>query len=189
MKYDEAERRPEMPDQAASFIGQVANKQFEAVVRFLRLTWARLSEVCEALPEHIDWERGEWTIPKHKSKRYTRKEKRIALVPEALAILKLIPMTPGKPIFTNTRGTPWNRRTLGQQLRRLKVRHNLTLKPTLHGLRHQGITQSLAAGGALKLVSEQAGHASTAITERFYWHRSPEHLGAIRAVAALGVPK
>ncbi len=211
VKYAEAERRPELPDSDLERLATLANKPFEHAVRFLRLTGARLKELCLAQWEDVDLERGVWTIHRHKSRRYTQRPKYVALVPEACDLLRSLMAAAracavslptlgvppheavvGRPsgiIFLNSAGTPWTRFSLGCYLRRMKRRHGIRTKASLHGLRHRLATAALSNGAPLKLVAEQLGHATTAITERYYWHRSEEQIDAIRRAAALGVPK
>lgn len=206
VRYAEAERRPNLPDKVLETIEHVANKQFEVALRFLRLTACRLTELAEATWKNIDFEHGSWTIPRHKSKRYTGRAKVIALVPEAVWLLQkmaivaahmpdakfnaaaLAPIADSL-IFTNTRGTAWNRRTLGQQLARIKAKYNIRTKATLHGIRHEALTAPLANGASITLVSEQAGHASPTITHKYYWHRDDQHIHAIREAFERGLPK
>lgn len=207
VRYAEAERRPDLPDDCLANLEHLANKQFESVLRFLRMTGCRLGELCEATWQEVDLERGVWTIGKHKSRKHTKKAKLVALVPEAVSVLKLLAPatickaeppgelmgklgvpTPTDFIFKNTVGTPWTRGTLGYHLRRLKARHGLTFKASLHGIRHRFGSSSIAAGAPIKLVAQQMGHASVTTTERFYCDLSGE-MDAIRKAAQLGLPK
>lgn len=206
VRYAESERRPCLPDEILETIEHVANKKFELALRFLRLTGCRLTELGEATWEGIDFENGIWTIYRHKSKRYTRKVKTVALVAEAVWLLQKQAIAAAKmpdatfneamlkpiitdTIFKNNRGTPWNKRTLGQGLTRIKVKFNIKTKASLHGIRHEGITNALANGAPLHLVSQQAGHASPAITDKYYWHPDKSHIQAIRQAFEKGLRK
>jgi integrase len=205
VRYAEAERRPDLPDDALEAICRHASKQFEAAARFLRLTGCRLSELCAATWPDVDIERGIWTINQHKSRRYTGRPKVIALVPEAVSLLidcalasaTVSPLPPAAmqailatntaPIFTNTRGTPWNRRTLGQQLARLKKRHGIQSKASLHGIRHRAASAAIGAGASVKLIAEQLGHSSTVVTERYYYARTDDHIEAMKKAMQCGL--
>jgi integrase len=210
VQYAEHERRAEMPDDALAQLERVSSKQFEAVLRFLRLTGCRTGELCQATWGDMDLERGIWTIERHKSRRFTGRPKVVALVTEAVAVLRAIlgalaatdqtdslaPVVPSLGmiaptnfIFRNTRGGPWRPGVLSYQLRRLKKRHGIDVKASLHGVRHRALSAMIEAGAPIKLVAEQAGHSTTAVTERFYWHRSEGAIDAMRAAAELGVPK
>lgn len=186
VRYAEAERRPDMPDATLASLCDLANKPFERALRWLRLTGCRLSELCRAQWSDVDLERGVWIIQRHKSRRFTCKPKVVALVPEAVALLRSIAKADGT-IFLNTRNKPWTRRTLGQQLRRMKDRHKIDEAATLHGIRHAAASAAIGNGAPLKLVAEQLGHSTTAITERYYWHRSDAHLDAMRDAMQKGL--
>lgn len=221
VRYPEAERRPDMPDQTLERIARLANKRFEEALRFLRLTGCRLSELCRAEWPDVDLDRGIWVIHRHKSRKHTGKAKVVALTDEACALLRrigrdrLFAMAPagavdqpavGVPllgastaekgstlptsgiIFLNTAGTPWTRRTLGQQLIRLKRRHGINEKASLHGIRHRFGSAAVINGAPLKLVAAQLGHSTVGVTERYYVCLDGE-IDAIRAAAALGKPR
>lgn len=209
VRYPEAERRPDFPDDTLERVCQLGNKPFERALRWLRLTLCRLSELCQAQWPDVDLEKGIWTIHKHKSRKSTGKAKLVALVPEAVALLHLVhleartftvitptvglvgseamPAQTHGTIFLNNRGKPWTRRTLGQQLRRMKKRFGITTKASLHGVRHRGATAAIAAGASIKLVAAQLGHSTVQVTERYYVH--DEHLiEGMREAARLGLP-
>ena len=207
VRYAEAERRPELPDATLTMIQRLANKPYELALRWLRLTGCRLSEMCEATWADVDLERGIWTIPRHKSRKITGKTKIVALVGQAVRLLRgmapaaaetraagnAVPSdaaetAPAGTIFLNGRGTPWNRRSLGQQLRRMKRRYGITTPATLHGVRHRFAGQAVANGAPLALISAQLGHATVAVTQRYYVDLSGQ-IEAIRAAAELGVRK
>lgn len=205
VRYDEAERRPDLPDSILEMVATLANKPFERAVRFLRLTGCRLSELARAKWGDIDLVRGIWTIDKHKSRKHTRKAKKVALVPEAVVLIKdvakaLAPLQSAEPteaalaeiadsvVFTNTRGRPWTNLSLGKRFRYLKEKHHIQTNASLHGIRHRFGTANIAAGAPLKLVSMQMGHASASITEEYYCDLT-EEIDAIRNAISLGTPK
>ncbi len=208
VRYAEAERRPELADDTFKLIASLANKPFERAVCFLRLTGCRLSELSGATWADVDLERGVWTVQRHKSRKSTGKAKLVALVPEAVDLLRSVAQAlaepigaavvvespeahiaePGPCIFLNNRGTPWNRRTLGQQLRRMKARHGIKTRATLHGVRHRFAGQAVANGAPIKLIAAQLGHSTCAVTERYYVDLDGQ-IDAIREAARLGLPK
>lgn len=205
VNYEESERRPELTDQCFDVVTDLANKPYERALRWLRLTGCRLSEMAEALWQDVDLGKGVWTIPKHKSRKKTKRPKIVALVPAAVDLLRELPavtiaeamplfaalaapgIKPGDFIFLNTKGTAWNRRTMGQQLLRMKERFGIQTKASLHGIRHRAATAAIAAGAPIKLVSEQLGHSTSAVTERYYWHASDEHVDAMRDAISKGL--
>lgn len=200
VRYPEAERRPDMPDDVLERIIQAASKPFERFLRFLRLTGCRIGEAHQAVWADVDLIRGMWTIPKHKTRKITGKAKRVALVAEAVVMLRqMAPFAkevepdhasrsfrPCGPIFLNTAGQPWNSGSLEMALKRVKRRLGITHPATLHGIRHRWGSAAIAAGAPLKLVSAQLGHASQVTTELYYVDLSNE-FEAIRAAAELSV--
>ena len=180
-----------MSDDAYHRLCDVANKRFERVVRFLRLTGCRCSEACQLTWPDVDLERGIVTIQRHKSRRYTGKPKSVPLVPAAVELLRSLKATqaPGYEglVFMTTRDTRWNRRSLGQQFKRLRDRHGIDTPATLHGLRHALAQAAVAAGAPMKLISLQLGHSTSAITEKYYASHGYD-ADRIRAAAALGQP-
>jgi integrase len=191
VRYAEAEPRPAMSDDAYRQLCDVANKRFERVVRFLRLTGCRCAEACGLTWPAVDLERGIVTIHRHKSRRYTGRPKSIPLVPEAVELLRSIqarqPAGYDGAVFLTTRDTPWDRRLLSQQFKRLRNRFGIDTPATLHGLRHALAQAAVAAGAPMKLISLQLGHSTSAITERYYASHGYATEN-IRAAAALGQP-
>lgn len=210
VRYGEAERRPDMPEELIELIATIGNKAFEKAVRFLRLTGCRLSELAQAKWQDVDLEKGIWTIHLHKSRKHTKKDKLVALVPEACDLLLNMAMTqairPGAstaslvearpadstslvgPVFLNTRGRPWKGIALSRQFARLKERYHIQTDASLHGIRHKFGTATIAAGAPIKLVSQQLGHSSVVITEQYYCDLSGE-IDSIRNAIRLGIPK
>lgn len=213
VQYGEHERRPELPDEVLQLLVAAATKPFERVLRFLRFTACRLGELCEARWKDVDLDRGVWFVEKHKSRRYTNKPKVVALIPEAVDLLRadLVrqmqrrgllgwKLTDGEtvivpddladaPIFLNSHGKAWTPGVLGNTYRRMKKTLGIKTKASLHGVRHRALSAMVENGAPLKLVAEQAGHASTAVTERFYLHIGLQQIDAIRDAAARGRPK
>src|SRR5450631_1472379 len=91
-------------------------------------------------------------------------------------------------IFLNNRKTPWSRRTLGQQLLRMKARDEVSTVATLHGVRHQFASEAVKNGASLKAVSLQLGHADIAITSKMYVHLDGD-TDFMREAAELAMPK
>lgn len=191
VNYAEADPREPMPDEVLTRIMQKANKPFERVLVFLRLTGCRLSDLFRLRWEHVDWEKGLARLPARKGRKPgTRKPKPLVLLPEALELLRKIQAEDFHEgeIFRNTKGRAWNRRTLGQQLDRMKERLGIDCPATLHGIRHQVGTAAIKAGAPVKFVSRLLGHSSSAITERFYVH-DEDDFESMRLAAEAARPK
>lgn len=191
VRYGDAERRPDLPDETLDQVLQHANKRYERAVRFLRLTACRLTELCEAEWPNVDLDRGIWIIHRHKSRKRTGKPKVVALVAEAVALLRAIQSENTEPagfVFINNRGRPWTRSSLGQCLRYMKRAHGIKTPASLHGIRHRWGSCAVANGAPIKLVSAQMGHSTTTVTEKYYVDLTGE-IEAIRAAAELGQRK
>jgi integrase len=199
VNYDEADPRPPMRDDELDALLGRANKCWERAVRFLRLTGCRLSDVCRMRWRDVDWPLAAVLLHKHKSRKKSKKPKVLVLIRDAAVLLfELWRLRYGTEVvgsghgddyvFLNNKGTPWNRGTLGQHLRRLKERYRLDMPATLHGLRHQVGTQVIKNKGSLKLLSKGLSHSSSAVTERFYVHLD-EEIEAVRETMELGKPK
>lgn len=186
VRYQEAERRPDMPDDVLTVLEKVSNGPFALAVRFLRWTGCRLSELCQATWDQFDLERGVWVIQRHKSRKKTGKPKVVALVSDAVELLRSVAhvANPGDRVFVNNCGRPWTRKSLGQHLRYLKRRHGIDTPATLHGIRHRFGSCGVAAGAPIKLIAQQLGHHSVQVTERYYVDLTRE-IEAMRAAAQL----
>jgi integrase len=82
----------------------------------------------------------------------------------------------------------WNRRSLCQQMERLKRKCGVKHPASLHGIRHRAASAAIIAGAPLSLVAAQLGHASTTTTSRYYVHLDRQ-IDAIRDAMRLGVPR
>lgn len=176
-----------MEDAQLEAVLRIASKPFELACRFLRLTGCRLGELCSLTWSNVDFERGLVLLQKHKTAHKTRKPKVFALPGQALLLLKGMRSQPAPSndyVFVNCRGRQWNRRTLGQNLMRLKLKGVINTKATLHGIRHRFGTEAIRQGAPLKMVSLQMGHTSTAITEKYYCALADEIEGLRRAAEA-----
>jgi integrase len=192
VRYAEAKRRAEMPDDALKSLMALASKRFEGVLRFLRLTGCRSGELCAATWADVDLGRGVWTIPKHKTLKQTGKPKMVALVAEAVELLRSIASAPGAvtdgPIFLNSRGEPWTPNSLHVHLVRLKGKCRLETTASIHGIRHRFAGAAIANGAPLKLVAAQLGHSSVTTTEKYYVDLSGA-IDSIRDAAQLSMSR
>lgn len=184
VRYAEAERRPDMPDDIFERLCAAASKPFEAVLRFLRLTGARVGEVVTACPADIDLERGIWIVQRHKTRKKTGKPRVVALVPDAVELIKRLATE--SPVFRNCLGQPWTVASLEMALKRLKKRLGITHPAVLHSIRHRAASAAIAAGAPIKLVSVQLGHSTVQTTEAYYCDVVAE-IDAIRGAFALGI--
>lgn len=73
----------------------------------------------------------------------------------------------GEFVFTNCRGTPWDKNTLGTRLRRAREKAGVPKNKTLYGTRHAFGTRATTNKVEIKTVAELMGHASTRTTEHY----------------------
>lgn len=190
VRYDEADPRPCLPDDVLDQLRTRANKPFERVLDFLRATGCRLSDLFRLRWEHVDLDKGLARLPFRKGKRRgCQKPKPLYLLPEAVELLRKMRLESNEgEVFRNTQGRPWTRRTLGQQVNRLKRRLGIYCKASLHGIRHTVGTTAVKNGTPIKFVSRLLGHSSSAITERFYVH-DEDDVDSMRQAAEAARPK
>jgi hypothetical protein len=81
---------------------------------------------------------------------------------------------PAAHLFTNTRGTPWNRDAWAPQFRNAAGLAGIPPEASTYDLRHSGITDLVTAGVPTITVATWAG-TSVARIEANYHHHSPEH--------------
>ncbi len=191
--YEEAEPRPCMPDAVFAQVVTSANKPFDEAYTFLRLEGVRLGDMAGLEWQDIDWEKATATYRHHKGRKKLKKPLVLPIDSDTVLLLQKIKArrpdaAPTETVFLNNRGTPWTRRTIGQHLRRLKIKLGITEKATTHGIRHQWGTLAVRNSGNLKLVSKKMGHRSVTTTERYYLHLD-EAFEEMRAVGRLAKPK
>lgn len=181
VRYAEAERRPCLADKDFHKIVLQADKHFERLLWLVRLLGCRRETGCVIAWTEIQWERKCIVTCNHKTYKKTRKPLVMALVAEALELLRKIraeecvrrgcePEELVGPICLNTKFKPYDPQHVTRQFRRCKERAKVKAAGTLHGMRHQWATSAVLGGAELLAVAKQLGHASTAITERYYTH-------------------
>jgi integrase len=87
-------------------------------------------------------------------------------------------------VFTSTKGKILDPTSVTEAFKRLLGQAGLPLETRIHDLRHTAISQMLANGAQIKVVSEIAGHSSVKITMDIYGHSYDENKRA--AVEAVG---
>ena len=163
--------------------------RFRQILLFCWFTGCRPCEAYRLRWEQIDLDRLLVMLPDHKSSR-TRTGKRrppriIILHPVVIKLLDRIRgWNESEFVFTNFRGTPWDKNTLGTRLRRAREKAGVPKNKTFYGTRHAFGTRATTNGVDIKTIAELMGHASTRTTEH-YIHLAKElpHLvDAMRAV-------
>jgi integrase len=191
VRYAEAERRQEMPDDVLEAVKQGTNKPTEKILTFIRLTGCRASEACSAMRAHVDLEAGTWTMPHDKTRKHRMRPKIVALIPEAVALIHSVLAGrdgDGLPIFLNSRRRPFTRHNLWMAVNNCKRREGIECKAAVHGLRHAFATRAIANGATAELVAAQMGHSNPQTVMKWYAHLNGQ-MNAVRAAASLGAPK
>jgi integrase len=134
-------------------------------IRLLLYTGARRGEVLSAQWKHFDFNKGTWTKPSAHTK--TKKEHKVPLSPEALAVLSKM-RAEAKSIstylFPGRGGThrvdlkkPWPAICEEAGIEGLRV----------HDLRHSFASILVAGGASLPMIGRLLGHTQVATTQRY----------------------
>ena len=76
---------------------------------------------------------------------------------------------PGDYVFRNDDGEPFRPDYISDEFRKIRLRAGVRELP-FHALRHTEVSQELAAGVELHIVSKRIGHANIATTSDLYGH-------------------
>jgi integrase len=143
--------------------------RFRQVLVFLRFTGCRPAEARDLKWSDVDLDARELVLRKHKTRKKTRKPRRVPIHPVVLRLLIFLRRLgqPGTHVFLNHRKKPWSRVTLAQRLRRSRQAAGVPDDAVLYGLRHAFGTRSILNGVDLKTLSELMGHTTTRMTEHY----------------------
>jgi integrase len=144
--------------------------RFRHVLYFLWLTGCRPSEAANLRWENVDFENDVISIPQHKTSR-TQRRPRPRVVPMHPAVKRLLTSIQnrheGEVVFLNHRGTPWNKNTLAQRVKRARQIAGVPDDAKLYGVRHAFGTRGIVNGVDIKTLSELLGHTSTRMAEHY----------------------
>lgn len=119
---------PELP----AFMADLRKREGIAAraLEYLILTAARTGEVTSALWDEINLDEGVWTIPKEKMK--AKRDHRVPLTDEAIALLRALPTEVGNPfIFVGLRTQSLSNMAMDAVMRRMGLKD----RATVHGFR------------------------------------------------------
>lgn len=138
-----------------------------ALVTLLYLLGPRVNEVLSLDADQLGYDRGHHTLPLRLK---GNKRQRVPLPPLALdALLTYLGERRTGPLFTTRTGRRWSQPEVWKHLRVLARHAQLPqaacLKP--HMLRHNFITDALAAKVPIDKVQDAVNHSSTRITQRY----------------------
>lgn len=136
-KLQKKEHHPAVPyQQMGDFIFKLkSNPSISAkAVEFLILTAVRSGSVRHAEWNEIDFDKQLWIIPAKNTK--ARQEHRVPLQPQAIAVLKSLPVMAGSNIiFPSPRGKALSDMAFSQLMRGMRERGELTVEAVPHGFR------------------------------------------------------
>ena len=141
-----------------------------SVIRLLLMTGARAGEALAARWEHIDLERGIWTLPNPKGGRVAHKP----LGAAAVALLRSQTRVEGNPfVFPGDRPGD-HRYALRWTWDRVCKRAGIE-GCRVHDLRHTFASLLVSRGVSLFVVQKLLNHSTPSMTQR-YSHLAPDHL-------------
>ena len=179
------ERREQIldPDQIGDVLAQVQSFEFRELLLWLWLTGARPKEARTLEARHVEWDRALVVRTDHKSYSRTRKPRVIPLSWAAFLITRRAAwLHPSGPIFRNSRGLPWTKDAVHNQVWRLRQRTGRGAELVAYALRHGFATRLLEQTGDLALGAAVLGHSSTAMLSRVYGHLEGRHEHLRRAI-------
>ena len=136
-KIQKKEHHPAVPyKQIGDFMSKLrANSSISAkALEFLILTAVRSGSVRQAEWAEIDFENALWIIPAAHTK--SRQEHRVPLPPQAIQLLKALPVMAGTDIvFPSPAGKALSDMALSQLMRGMRERGELTVEAVPHGFR------------------------------------------------------
>ena len=136
-KLQKKEHHPAVPyQQMGDFMSKLrSNPSISAkALEFLILTAVRSGSVREAEWSEIDFDKALWIIPAEHTK--ARQEHRVPLQPQAIALLKSLPVMAGSNIiFPSPKGKALSDMAFSQLMRGMRERGELTVEAVPHGFR------------------------------------------------------
>jgi len=136
-KLQKNEHHPAVPyQQMGEFMKQLRkhNSISAKALEFLILTAVRSGSVRKAERSEFDFERGLWLIPAEHTK--ARQEHRVPLQPQAIKLLKSLPIFSGSNImFPSPTGKALSDMAISQFMKGMRERGELTVEGVPHGFR------------------------------------------------------
>jgi integrase len=151
-----------------------ASDPFRDFLAALAETGARPGEIAVVASNHVDLDKGTWTLAEHKTAKRTKtpKPRVIVLTPTMVTLTRrLLSQAPGgTPLFRNRKGRAWNRNSIRCRFRRIREELNLGDDLVAYLYRHTFVTDALENGVGIAQVAELIGHTTTDMVMRHYQH-------------------
>lgn len=183
-----AVRRKAIPTEVdlQKIMAQKMSPQFRDFLEAVASTGCRPGEAAGVEARHFDPRAGTWTIEGKTTSR-TGRMRVVYLPPRVIATCKrLAALNPTGPIYRNSAGSPWDSRSYGKHVRRIRKAAGVGPEVVACALRHLFATDALENGVPMATVSELLGHSGTAMVSKYYSHLSDrsahlrEALGKVR---------
>jgi integrase len=187
MESPKADTREEIinSEDVARCVQEITRGEFRDFVVFLFETGARPSEAMRLEASHFGAENG-IVVMDGKSTWKTKKKRIIYLTETAAEIVaRRSKLYPEGPIFRNSEGRPWLRKTLSSRWSVLRRKLGLGKGATSASLRHLFVTEALVNRVPIAHVSTLVGHVDTTMVSRVYskLHQHGEELaGALKEI-------
>lgn len=154
-------------------VEQFAKGEFRAIVRGLRLTGARPSELCRATVER--YREGRIVLEEHKEDE-SGEDRIIHLPPDYRAEVEaLIGSRTEGSIWRNSRGRAWTPDTIYCRFKRLPASLGLGDGVFPYSTRSRFITRGIEKGVDLVTLSDLVGHKGVDMMKKYYARLSAEH--------------
>ncbi len=161
-----------------------APPDFAVILRVLRDTGARPSNICRVTAAHCDWDTGGWRFSEenavdgrvHKTFEKTGEELFVSVSEEVMQLCRcLAEKYPDGPLFRTAEGEPWNSDKIAQRFGYYKARLVKAGVPMPKNVfaycyRHTLFTDLLQAGVSPAVVAGIAGHKGTNTLHQHYNH-------------------
>jgi integrase len=162
------EREKGLADADFRKIWEASDEPFRDFLTAMRETGARPSEIMQVEARHL-------SVVEHlarfasKTTGSTGRLREIILTDKAMALFRrMAEANPSGPMFRNSYGKPWNRRSIAKRFWRARVKHELGREVVCEGIRHTYITDGLEKGAQLASVSTLVGHRDGKMVMRVY---------------------
>ncbi len=171
VNYQQGERGKPMSEEHFRMLLRDTTPEFRRVLLFLWWTGCRPGELSALQWSFIDVKRSVAVLHSHKTA-HSRKDRapRIICLPEkAIRLLAWLGRTTldQAHVFLNAYGRPWDRRSLGLRMYRLRQRLGIPVGVKLYGTRSSFATRLCMAGVELKTLATIMGHTSTKMCEHY----------------------
>ena len=196
-------RRPATHEEYVSLM-RWGSRSLRRALYFLRRTGARTCEMRELTWDEVflDGPAPHLSIARHKTFRQTGKPRKIGLDPSTARFLRNLGIKYERRcgcacetcqdnisphVFTNNRGTPWDRHSFAHHLRRaakaIGLDDDVAQRVSGYSLRHLFTVDAIEAGISTRAIADQLGHAKTGMIDSVYGSHTRQRIEHLSSVA------